>query len=333
MNKAELLKLIRDPQLLDKQQFAALKRMEGDFPYFQSLQVLLAKALANQKHYDFNRQLQKTALSVPDREVLYRYIHDLSANESIEVQPETEFIPSVSESLIVLEEDKTPEKSIIEESKEPVSETKVPETILPETEERTPEIIAVAEPVSVSIPEPEPEIPLTPLVEVPVVPIQEKVSFNEVHTFSEWLKLSIPKEENIESHLIDVTFSVDAEAGEPVSDAPVVFTEQEHEKEKEKEKGKDASNLNDFESILDRFIRESPRISRPKAEFYSPANMAKQSVEEDEDLVTETLAKLYMQQGHYKKAIRAYEKLCLIYPHKMAYFADLIQRIKQENKD
>jgi tetratricopeptide (TPR) repeat protein len=61
--------------------------------------------------------------------------------------------------------------------------------------------------------------------------------------------------------------------------------------------------------------------------------VAKQSVEEDEDLVTETLANIYYKQGHYKKAIRIYEKLCLIYPHKMAYFASLIQKIKTENKD
>lgn len=96
---------------------------------------------------------------------------------------------------------------------------------------------------------------------------------------------------------------------------------------------KNASNINEFESILDKFIRENPRISRPKAEFYSPANMAKQSVEEDEQLVTETLAQLYYKQGAYKKAIRAYEKLCLLYPHRIAYFADLIQKIKTENKD
>ncbi|MES2781134.1 MAG: tetratricopeptide repeat protein [Bacteroidota bacterium] len=93
------------------------------------------------------------------------------------------------------------------------------------------------------------------------------------------------------------------------------------------------SNVNDFESILDKFIRENPRISRGKAEFYNPVNMAKQSVEDNDELVTETLANVYYKQGHYKKAIRAYEKLCLIYPHKMTYFASLIQKIKTETKE
>ena len=93
------------------------------------------------------------------------------------------------------------------------------------------------------------------------------------------------------------------------------------------------SNIAEFESILDKFIRENPRISRPKIEFYNPVNMARQSIQEDEELVTETLAQLYYRQKAYKKAIRAYEKLSLIYPHRIAYFADLIQKIKNEIND
>ena len=93
------------------------------------------------------------------------------------------------------------------------------------------------------------------------------------------------------------------------------------------------SNINNFQNILDKFVKENPSISRPKAEFFNPVNMARQSVEEDDDLVTETLANLLYKQGNYKKAIKAYEKLCLLYPSKMSYFASLIQKIKLEQKD
>jgi hypothetical protein len=91
--------------------------------------------------------------------------------------------------------------------------------------------------------------------------------------------------------------------------------------------------VNDFQGILDKFVKENPSISRPKAEFFNPVNMARQSVEEDEELVTETLANLFYKQGNHKKAIKAYEKLCLLYPSKMTYFASLIQKIKTELKD
>lgn len=82
------------------------------------------------------------------------------------------------------------------------------------------------------------------------------------------------------------------------------------------------------ESILDKFIRENPSIARPKSEFYSPVNMAKQSAEESEEIVSETLANIYTKQGLYKKAVQMYEKLGLHYPEKFTYFASLIEQIK-----
>lgn len=82
------------------------------------------------------------------------------------------------------------------------------------------------------------------------------------------------------------------------------------------------------ESILDKFIRENPSIARPKSEFYNPVNIAKQSAEESDEIVSETLAKIYARQGLYKKAIQMYEKLGLHYPEKMSYFAGLISQIK-----
>ena len=57
--------------------------------------------------------------------------------------------------------------------------------------------------------------------------------------------------------------------------------------------------------------------------------MAKMSLAENEDFVTETLAKIYAQQGNIKKAISAYEKLSLKIPEKSNYFARLIQELKE----
>ena len=49
--------------------------------------------------------------------------------------------------------------------------------------------------------------------------------------------------------------------------------------------------------------------------------------------MTETLAKIYLKQQKYKKAIDAFRILSLKYPEKNAFFADQIKKIKKlENK-
>ena len=94
---------------------------------------------------------------------------------------------------------------------------------------------------------------------------------------------------------------------------------------------KSETSKNEIDNILDKFMRENPSISRPKTEFFDPITVAKNSAEEKDEIVSETLASIYLKQGLVKKSILTYEKLCLIYPHKNAYFAALINKIKTEH--
>ena len=77
------------------------------------------------------------------------------------------------------------------------------------------------------------------------------------------------------------------------------------------------------------FIKESKNKELPKKEFFSPTNTALESLTENNNLMTETLAKVYLEQGHYDKAITAYEILSLKYPQKSSLFANQIKAIKQ----
>jgi hypothetical protein len=77
------------------------------------------------------------------------------------------------------------------------------------------------------------------------------------------------------------------------------------------------------QGIIDKFIQDSPQISPAKASFFSPSQMGKLSLVDDESFVTETLAKIYERQGDFKKAARAYKRLSLNYPEKSVYFAAL----------
>ncbi len=102
------------------------------------------------------------------------------------------------------------------------------------------------------------------------------------------------------------------------------------EKNKTKEKPAKPVNKKKKFQLIDEFIAKQPTISRPKAKFYDPLETAKESVVEKEDIVSETLAKIYMDQGYFEKAIKMYEKLILKFPEKSSYFAALIEKANNE---
>lgn len=311
MNKQDFISLIEHPELLGKANIPALKTITSDFPYFQVGQLLLAKALYNEKHYEFEKQLKYTALMVPDRNVLFKYIHGIAAPELVETvvsqHEEAIELEIVNEEIALPTIVETPVELPVPEST--ISEELPIESLVPElVSDFATEIIAPPGLVDKEI--------ITPTIEL-----------TETHSFSEWLQL----QQKQKLDLTNITVKPPAET--PVIEETEAIEPAKATIQEQIAQQVERSNVNEFESILDKFIRENPRMSRPKAEFYNPINMAKQSVESDDELVTETLANVYYKQGHYKKAIRAYEKLCLIYPHKLTYFASLIQKIKTENKE
>lgn len=118
------------------------------------------------------------------------------------------------------------------------------------------------------------------------------------HSFSEWLKLT--------------------------SATPIVRTE----------KKKPPSEKQQKYQLIDKFIQKKPKLS-PK--YFSTKldsekenkNLASQYTQSPDALMTETLARVYLQQKNYKKALQAYHILILKYPEKSGFFADQIRAIKK----
>jgi len=89
------------------------------------------------------------------------------------------------------------------------------------------------------------------------------------------------------------------------------------------------------DSLIDKFLQSDHGVIRqdpdePK-DFSNDRlkEVAEKSIEENEEIITETLANIYLQQKNYKKALDAFEKLSLKYPGKSVYFASRIKEIEE----
>ncbi len=168
--------------------------------------------------------------------------------------------------------------------------------VLQETEIIDAEII---EKVQVTQPIVQPPSTKKPVLES--LQIGEPLDFDksEMHSFNEWLQLT--------------------------SFAPIERVEQVAEKI-------DAEKSKNFE-LIDQFIATKPKIK--PTDTSNTIDISSQSTVENESLMTETLARVYLEQKKYEKAIKAFHILSLKYPEKSGFFADRIKAVKflQQNKE
>lgn len=76
--------------------------------------------------------------------------------------------------------------------------------------------------------------------------------------------------------------------------------------------------------IIDKFIQSNPKIAPISKDKSVSISVSKNK--QDSSLMTETLAKVYLEQKKYENAIQAYRILSLKYPEKSGFFADQIKR-------
>jgi tetratricopeptide (TPR) repeat protein len=87
-----------------------------------------------------------------------------------------------------------------------------------------------------------------------------------------------------------------------------------------------------LDELIEKFNTNYPKIScsfEDSEEDETYDDLCKNSVAEKMNIVTETLANVYKEQGQYDKAIKIYKTLMTRYPEKNSTFAALIEELKQ----
>lgn len=101
----------------------------------------------------------------------------------------------------------------------------------------------------------------------------------------------------------------------------------------EQEKEEATAPLMKGQNLIDNFINnEGGKIQLKEMPEFLPAaddGLTTEDKDDDEGYFTETLAKIYIKQGRYNKALEIIQRLNLNYPKKNAYFADQIRFLEK----
>ncbi|WP_400077033.1 hypothetical protein [Winogradskyella sp. R77965] len=301
MQLQELTYLLQHPEAITATQSKALALKIDEYPYFQPLRALYLKGLKQKESYKYNNTLKITAAHTADRSVLFDYITSdvFNQNEvSEQIKQNSEAIKSIEVNEV---DDISINKSVtIDDALK--AHIKATEGVL------DPNLFR-AKP----LPNPELDAPKIEdsiiAVDVKNITPEKKLNIgkplefdkSESHSFAEWLKITSFK--------------------------PIVRDKTEIEA-KEQIQNTSTTPLESKLAIIDKFISENPKI-KPISDDAPKPKLVNNDDAISDSLMTETLARIYLEQKNFDKAIQSYKILSLKYPEKSSFFANQIKLVKE----
>jgi len=306
MNRNDFIDMIENTSPVSSRMISEVYELIDIFPYFQSAHLLLLKGLYSLADVKFENQLRHSAIHIGDREVLYWLLRtpnlirtdkadlkkDIDLKEKTTTDTQQTVIESAKNSEFMIDE--------IERNSEDARFTEKPDT---DTHNAGHSVMIAAEPDN------------SEPAEV-IVFLEENSTQSEDKVVYMDPGFSVPERSDL--------LELDLDDGNEVG-----YLSEENE-DKSPDKPVENSRKQLQSDLIDKFIIANPRIEPQKDKTYLPNDdISKPFLEESGGLVTETLAKIYVNQGYYSKAIDIYEKLSLKFPEKNSYFASQIEKVKE----
>jgi hypothetical protein len=305
MRRSDFLNMLGGTLSVNRNVLGEIYELIGVFPYFQSAHLLLLKGLHENSDVKFENQLRNSAIHIADREVLYYLLNprptpEKMAEESVAdktatavrlTDPGQTVIESAGNSNLLIDEIEGSGNRSVKNGIDD-SDAKSGHSVLISDvtdNEEYSEVMILADNNDVSD--------------------EDQTFFSDPGIFvtgnSELLEFDSGEEEMLKGGVDTPDEEVSA-VGEIVS-------------------GKQLQS-----ELIEKFIVTNPRIEPLKGKVSGPLEDISNPPEiEEGGFVTETLARIYIGQGYYSKAIDIYEKLSLKFPEKSSYFASQIEKVKE----
>lgn len=283
--------ILQQPEKISDDHIADIESVVRNFPYCQSARALYLKGLKNKQSFKYNQQLKTTAAYTTDRSVLFDFITSevFNQNEISEtIKRNSEHIKNIP--VFDVQDISVNNSVTIDDALKQHIKASEP-TIDPDLFETKPQNSLDETTIKAQ------NSSIKTSQEVNLE-LGKPLDFdkNEKHSFAEWLKLTGLKPiDRKESHSTD---------NKPDTKKP----------------------LEDKLPIIDKFLISNPKIE-PTKETLSKLVKVETNTSVD-GLMTETLARVYLEQKNFDKAVQSYKILSLKYPEKSGFFADQIKRIK-----
>ncbi len=314
MKSEKLTELTRHPEKADNNDLRELEELVRRYPYFQTLRIIYLKALYLQAGARFRNELKKSTVHLTDHKQFFRYLNGQITFDMTSVSDLLSDIPDVADGECITPAEQQSTGPTDRRSPLPADDGPEKETFPVPTLDQDKEDEHISRQITDPAVRPEAEKEEETQISSPFV---IEVNLDE-DTFSTEAEPVLPANTFDTPEIRSSVYQL-----QDISDAPLatVAENRTNVPEQKEKKKKD--------ELIDQFIQTEPAIPKIDTNCPDTRDLSRENPYAQEELFSETLAKIYIRQHLYEKAITTYIKLSLKYPEKSVYFADRIEKIKQ----